>query len=191
MSKKKSMSLKILILSLSLFTLGSSFAVETKFKLSKSTVKFDVPKEWQAIDDFAGLPLAILGPDENNLDDSRPIITVVDSGVKAEIDPKVLEKEQGDYEIGRREWLKEYDGKALKFFPYTPVKFNSNRAPASSLDVHQIGFEYELGGKEFVEHSYYLTCDQKFFFIKTLILKKKVEKYNQAMTDILHSFDCK
>lgn len=34
-------------------------------------------------------------------DDSRPIITLVDSGVTAEIDPKVLEKEQGDYEIGR------------------------------------------------------------------------------------------
>ncbi len=189
------MSTTVLFLSLSLASFSSSFAETAKFKLSKSVVSFDVPSDWQAIDDFAGLPLAILGPDENILNDSRPIITVVDSGVKAEIDPKVLEKEQGDYEMGRREWLKEYDGKALKFYPYKQIKFSKVQ------DVHQIGFEYSLGeaedsrapasSNEFAENSYYLTCDGKFFFIKTVIKKSKMEKYNKTMDAILNSFDCK
>jgi hypothetical protein len=167
---------------------GSPATAATKtFKLERGTVKMDVPEEWQDAEDLFGMPLMLLGPETT---DRRPVITVTPTGMDGiSLDPKDVAANQEDYKAHRKEWLEQYEGKALNFFPYEAQKW------AGVSEAHAMGYRYTLKSPEgtdteFVERSYYVVCKNKLYHLKSLVTATQEKAHGKEVERTVRSFTC-
>lgn len=177
--------MKILIIAgLFLFFLPQSFSASPKsFKMKNGTISFLVPKNWEKADGLFGIQLMFLGPMKS---ENRPVLIVESTDFAGmSFDADSLKKNEVEYKEGRELWLKKYNGKSNEFFNY------QTRQLASKATDHSIGFRYEIGEKEFVERSHYITCHKYLYHLKTLVLSSEEKIHNQTFEDVISSFSCK
>jgi len=164
---------------------GASASVKTytfEDGKDKESIKIDVPKKWQDAQDLYGVPLFLLGPES---DGARPTLAVTPTGISDLVfDENGLEKTQNEYKKGREEWLKNNGGTSVSYLPYKTEKWGN-------IDVaHTIGYRYKLGGKEYVEKSYYVFCKKKLYHMKSLMTAGSAKELARTMDDTIRSFSC-
>jgi tetratricopeptide (TPR) repeat protein len=146
-------------------------------------VSFDVPTDWQDVQDMLGMPLMLTGPEAG---DRRPVITVTPTSI-TDISFKNFSdsKDNQAYKLGREEFVEKYDGKVNSFFPHQTLKW------PNASEVHRFGYNYTIGSVTFVENSYYVICDKQLFHIKTLLSQKHLDTYQDKVLKTVESFSCK
>jgi hypothetical protein len=161
-----------------------AFAEPKEFQLEgKDQIRLEVPEKWQTAKDLFGLPLTLLGPEKGG---GRPVIYVSSSGKdNVQFDPQALEANQKDYREGREQWLEKHKGFPLEFFPYKNEKW------ASSVEVHQMGYRYQINGLIFSEMSFFAVCKGRLFHLKWLLRDAHREDYEPVVEKVVRSFDCK
>ena len=154
------------------------------YRAGRFPFQLDIPNDWQAAPGLYGMPVIFLGPEQKL--GRRPAITVVPTGLKNfhYFDPKLMKADQNGFRTGREKWLQKVHGHSLEYFPYQLTKW------PSVSEVHSIGYKYRIGDLAQVEQSYYLVCNGKLFFIKTLMLEQHQTAYAPVMDRILKSFSC-
>jgi hypothetical protein len=158
-------------------------AAEQNFDVGASKIKLNLPKDWQAAHDVFGLPLVIMSPEVSD-GGRRAVISVVPTGLTGvKMDPKNLGADQKSYQKARKEWLSQYEGKALEFFPYKNTKWGNS-------DVHTIGYKYEINGEQLVENSYYVVCNDQLYHFKSMTTTAQDSAFKGAIDDSLRSFQC-
>ncbi len=169
------------------FVSVSAHSKPTSFNLNRGAVTIDVPVDWQSAPDLFGMPLVLLGPDNG---ERRPVITLTPTGIEnLNYDPKGLKNDQAGYKNGREKWLSKHNGKAVKFFPYENIKSKDSKQTGVT-DIHKIGYEYQISGKEFIEESYFVTCKNKLYHLKSVLNKKHEKQFSKIIKDIIGSFSC-
>jgi hypothetical protein len=161
----------------------STFAEIRNFDFKKGNVTVDIPKEWNSVVGYLGIPLTLMGPMKEG---SRPLIYVTPTGVVIDkpMDAQKISQTQDEYKQGRENWLKKQNGTAVKYYPYNNLDWPNNR------NVHKIGYTYRITKGEFTEYSYYVTCNNKLYHYKSL-MKTDVEKeHSQTVDTILQSIKC-
>ncbi len=152
------------------------------FQLDKATISVVVPSDWQAAKNLFGMPLTIVGP---MVSSGRPVVSFTPTGIKElKFDPKKLEENYVQYKNGREEWLQTHSGKSIEYYPYTNFK-NSN-----GLEVHKVGYSYEMGEIKFWEFSYYILCKDHLYNAKILLRHSHGEKLLKVAEDLVGSFEC-
>jgi hypothetical protein len=152
------------------------------FDLKHGRVKMDVPAAWQDVTELFGIPLMFLGPEKAG---GRPVITVVPTGIKnASLDAAEMKKAEEEYQEGRREWLKKYDGVALAFNSLTAEKI-----PGAS-EAQSVGYRYRIQDVEFIEKSYYVICNKQFYHLKTVLRGGHEQAYAADVASAVRSFTC-
>jgi hypothetical protein len=146
------------------------------FPLEQGTVAFQLPAGWEHETDVFGTPLVLLGPVK---DEQRSVISVVPSGLEVDF-AKELGKTEYEYRLGRRQYLETVGAELVKFRDYEKTKLNGNEA-------HVMGVRYRTGGVEMAETSYYVLCQKKMYFLKTLTRDAGEER---AVSDVAQSFRC-
>jgi hypothetical protein len=159
------------------------FSATRSFNLEKTKVSFDVPTDWQDVQDMLGMPLMLTGPEAG---DRRPVITVTPTSI-TDISFKNFSdsKDNQAYKLGREEFVEKYDGKVNSFFPHQTLKW------PNASEVHRFGYNYTIGSVTFVENSYYVICDKQLFHIKTLLSQKHLDTYQDKVLKTVESFSCK
>jgi hypothetical protein len=178
----KSLGLVALILTLTaLSDLQAANAVKT-FTVYNKTVTFTLPDEWQSVTKEMGVPVKLLGP---KFQDQRPVIVVSPIDMKNEVitldNP---EEALASYKKSRLVWLQKFNGSALDFAPIKVFK-------AGNHNVHQFGLTYAFNSENYSEKSLYVECENKIFHIKTLAKLEHVKKWEDEVTKIINSFQCK
>lgn len=171
-------------LTLTLTTSYDSKAASTakSFTVFNKTVTLTLPDEWQAVTKEIGVPVKLMGP---KFEESRPVITVTPIDMKDEvITLDNTEEALASYKKSRLVWLQKFNGTALDFEPIKVFKAGNN-------NVHQFGLSYSFNNENFSEKSLYVECQKKIFHIKTLIKLEHVKKWEDEVTKIVNSFQCK
>ncbi len=165
-----------------LFVAFSSFAVSAaSFEVVGKKVSIEVPKNWEAVKDLFGIPLAILGPWAN---ESRPVLSVLPTGVTSEKMPEEkFKKLFDDFKKEKDEWVQSHKGELLAYEPTTEVVFQSD------LKGHFIGAEFKINGVHFIERSYYLYCKKNLFNLKYSI-RDEHRKYLKDLQKMVQEFKC-
>jgi hypothetical protein len=154
----------------------------TKFKMKNGSVSFIVPEHWENANGLFGVQLMLLGPMKS---ENRPVVTVESTDFAGmTFDSSSLKKNEKEYQEGRTEWLKKYNGKSLEFFNYQSTEL------ASKITDHHIGFRYEIGNSEFVEHSHYITCGKNLYHLKTLLRANEESAHKPSLDKMINSFTC-
>lgn len=157
-------------------------ATAATFKLKYSEIEMNIPSNWQSVEDLYGMPLMILGPE---VEEKRPVISVVSTNISnISFDKNSVKESSDSYTEGRKEWLAEKSGVLIKFIPYNELNWRNVE------QVHSIGYVYELNKHQFIETTYYVSCKNKLFNLKTLTTSNHT-KYNSEMDKIMRSFKCK
>jgi hypothetical protein len=144
--------------------------------------KFSMPVKsgWQDPEDLFGMPLTILGPEQ---DGARPVITVTPTTVAPSFDSKKLADDR-EYKEGREAWLAKKGGKAIRYFPYAAEKWGK------SVEVHSMGYEYTLNDHQFSEKTYFAMCKGKLFHLKSLIRQDQEKEFGEAVEATVRGFTC-
>lgn len=161
---------------------GNAEAAMKRFSLQYATVSFDVPNTWQAAPNLFGVPLMLLGEPTK---ESRTILSVVPTQIKGAFDPKSLAADVDGYKNGREAWLKKMKGQSLEYFAYINKPLNAK------AEMHFVGYRYKIGEKEFIEHSYFVTCDNTLFQMKVLFPIVRASLDSKIVDSVLRSFSCK
>ncbi len=161
---------------------ASSFAASAaSFDLSGKKVSVEVPKNWEAVKDLFGIPLAILGPWAN---ESRPVLSVLPTGVTTEQMPEEnFKKLFDDFKKEKDEWVKSHKGELLSYEPKTEVVLQSD------LKGHYIGAEFKINAVHFIERSYYLYCKKNLYNLKYSI-RDEHRKYLKDLQKMVQEFKC-
>lgn len=154
-----------------------------KFQLNRGVVSIFVPNDWQSARDLFGVPLTFLGP---KMSGARPVVSFTPTGIQdLKFDQKSLEKNQDEYKVGREAWLRSKDGKSLEYYPY---QFEHLK---SGIDIHKIGYAYELNEIRYSEYSYYILCGGQLFHSKVLFRLEHEKQYQNVVDKMIRSFECK
>lgn len=154
-----------------------------KFQLNRGVVSIWVAKDWQSVKDLFGVPLTFLGPKANG---ARPVVSFTPTGLQdLKFDQKSLEKNQDEYKTGREAWLQSKDGKSLQYYPY---QFEHLK---EGIDVHKIGYAYEINEIRYSEYSYYILCGGQLFHSKVLFRQDHEKQYKNVVEKMIRSFECK
>lgn len=164
-----------------LFSKSGLSALET-FESPRGKFQIEIQENWRAVKDLYGIPFTFLGPKNGP---RRAVVLVTPTGTEDLVfNEKALSKNQRSYREGREKWLKSRSGKALRFFPYQKEIW------APNLEVHHLGFEYQLGDQKFAENSYYIFCDKKIVHLKSLVPTELGTSEQQATENTVKSFRC-
>src|SRR6185437_989467 len=132
------------------------------FELQDGKFRLDLPAQWEDEKNFLGVPLIVLGPRDR--DSSRPVVTVVPTGIDASgFEDDSIKKEVRDYRKGREQYVKKHSGVILAFEPYR------TESMADGVQGRSIGVRYKADGKTFIEKSYFLICKKKLYFLKSIL----------------------
>lgn len=148
-------------------------------KDERGKVEVNVPKAWRYERNLLGLPHVFL-TNESPVRSTLSLTLTGIEGVKLLGDN--LEKTQQDYQTGRKVWADTRNAQNINFIPYSKSE-NPER-----IKIHQIGFEYDLAGKRYLEKTYYVECPKSLVNLKLLALKKS-EKIKEAES-IVSSLRC-
>lgn len=173
---------KWIILCLVFFSFGAYASSPTKFKMKNGSISFLVPEKWENAKGLFGIQLMFLGPMKS---ENRPVVTVESTDFTGmHFDHEALEKNQKEYQEGREAWLKKYDGKSLEFFKYQKKELKPK------VTDHNIGYRFEIGANEFIEHSHYISCGSNLYHLKTLVRANEESANKASLEQILNSFNC-
>jgi hypothetical protein len=159
-----------------------ALAETRRFALKDGPVSLDVPAGWQALPDYLGVPLMLMGPPVGN---GRPVISLTPTGKSyATLKPDELDRNQRDYRTGREAWLARKGGRSLAYAPFRSEK-------VGSTEFNSIGYRYRLaGGEEYVESSLYVVCKGKLFHLSTLVRGSHESHYSDPVERVIRSFGC-
>jgi hypothetical protein len=162
---------------------SSAMASAKKFFIEGQHFVFDIPKTWQAAPNLFGVPLILLGPEKYG---RRPVISVVPTQLKnLKFDSEGLNKDAGGYRDGRENWLKKVGGKSIEYFPYARERWSKYS------ESQTIGYRYKIGENEFIEYSYFVSCGQSFFQLKTVLSAASNSRFGKSTKKIIESLACK
>lgn len=182
MFRTKTKHLIILAVATALAVPAIAFAAQQKFKLEHGTVQMDVPAEWQTAEGLMGAPLAILGPEGSG---HRASMLVVPLGIGPDtFNPSELKDGAHSYKAGREAWLKQVQGRSLAYLPYKEVKLNNSGV------AHSLGYRYQIGEDQFLAKTYYVTCKEKVFHLKTVMTPSQETAHAKTVDQMIASFTC-
>ena len=180
--------MKVLVLLFLSFSFAATAAVETHVILEKTgdipekTISVEVPKEWQSAKDLFGLPLSLLGPEEN---EARPAMSFSYTGMTKKImTPEKFRELFKEMKQGKERWATKLGAKLLMFEQPTSV------AITKEITGHFIGAEFMVQNEIFTERSYYLYCKDEVYHVKWM-LREGQKKHMKDIETILRSFSCK
>jgi hypothetical protein len=170
-----------LLLVVCLMSFGTFAKVET-FNLSVGNkVTLNVPEKWETAKDLFGIPLAVLGPWAN---ESRPVLSIVPTGVKASIMPqKDFQNLFNNFKKEKEEWVRSHKGELLGYEPTKSAELRKD------LKGHFIGAEFKINNVHFIERSYYLYCKDELFNLKYSI-RDEHRKYIKDLQKMVEEFKC-
>jgi hypothetical protein len=169
-----------LLLVAALFSCGVHAKVEKFTLTSGKKVTVDIPKNWESAKDLFGIPLAILGPWEN---ESRPVLSVLPTSVKSSKMPEnEFKKYFSDFKKEKDEWVKSNNGQLLSYEPVTSVELKHSKG-------HFIGAEFKINNVHFIERSYYLYCKEELYNLKYSI-RDEHRKYIKDLQKMVEDFKC-
>lgn len=174
---------KCSVLILYFFILPLTFAsVQTKFKMKNGNVLLVVPEYWENAQGLFGVQLMLLGP---MVSENRPVVTIESTDFSGmTFDSISLKKNEKEYQEGKTQWLKKYNGRALEFFSY------ETKDLGKKIVDHKIGFRYEIGENQFIERSHYITCGNNLYHLKTLVRANEESANKKSLDQIINSFSC-
>ena len=174
----------IFFLVLSIFQPFSSFAAIEDFKVKGDQFKIEVPAGWQTANDFYGIPVTLLGPD--NEEKKRTVIGITPVGYADTA--RAFDKGDPDvkaYMSGREEWLKTFDGKAISYDPYQKITWPGIE------EAHALGYHYELPSGKFYERSLFVFCGgRRLYHIKTITHSNHENTDNALVDKTLKTLSC-
>ena len=150
------MSLKIIFTITVLFA-QSAFALIIKEQ--RGSVEIELKKEWVYEQNILGLPHVFLTKDIPERSSLSLTLTGIE-GVNLPV--KELQKNQNQYQEGRKAWAEKREAVIEKFLPYS-VSENSNK-----VKIHTIGMKYKMHGINYFEKSFYAECPKSFVHLKLL-----------------------
>ncbi len=163
---------------------GSARGEIRHFTLSGAKVSIEVPAQWQALPDYLGVPLMMMGPE---LGGGRPVISLTPTGKSyPTLKPNELDRNQGDYRDGREAWLSRRGGRSLAYLPFRSEKIGTS-------EFNSIGYRYVLGPdlkNEYVEASVYVVCRGKLYHLSTLMRAAHENQYSTQIDRVVRSFAC-
>jgi hypothetical protein len=167
---------------LSLFVCSLAFGKTQSFKLEGNhpvTVTF--PDSWEAVRDLFGIPLAVLGPYEN---DSRPVLSILPTTLKkSQTSETEFQKVFVDFKKEKDEWVQSHKGQLISYEPMKAVDFGKE------LKGHFIGAEFKINDVHFIERSYYLWCKDEVYNLKYSI-RNEHKKYLNELQKMVGEFKC-
>jgi|GEM_PF-6218658 len=150
------MSLKIFF---AILALSAQAASALTIKEQRGSVEIDVSKQWEYEQNILGLPHIFLTKDTPERSSLSLTLTGLE-GVNLPV--KELQKNQSQYQEGRKAWAEKREATIEKFLPYS-VTENTNK-----VKIHTIGMEYTMNGKKYFEKSFYAECPKSFVHLKLL-----------------------
>jgi len=165
-----------------LFLFLSFTAHSAVFKLADGQIKIDVPKGWQDAKNLFGVQLTLLGPQKYK---NRPVILIDGANFgKITFDEKSLKKNEDEYKQGREKWISKYNGRSFEYFPYEVRKISAG------MNIHTVGYRYEIAGTQFIEHSNYIQCGDKLYNVKSVVLTEENDTYRTQINELVKNFSC-
>lgn len=180
----------VLVLALGILPTFAAYASMQKFNLkmpenkpakNKATVSLDVPSQWKDVSNLFGMPLMLLGPITAG---ARPVISVQPTDAMVKFDPASMKDREADYRKGREEYIKGKKGSIVAFYPYAVEKW------AGVSDAQVVGYKYKIDGVEFTEKSYYVTCKDYLYHLKTLVRSAQEADLGSTLNKTVKSFTC-
>ena len=164
-----------LILILCIQVSFASVGKETAFNLK-------VPRNWQQMKGFYGVPFTYLGPKSSN--GIRPTIQVIPTEQKMfTLDGARIKQFDEKNKAAKERWLAKSNGYLLSYKPAELKKIGK-------LDVYVSQATYKYGNNGFEAKTYFTFCDKKLLQIKSLtsLAQDSGMKENDK---IIESFQCK
>jgi len=114
----------------------------------------------------------------------RTIIAITPTGRKfSELSKIDFSKDQKNYEKGRAQWVKKYEGKIIKF-----LKYKEN--PLIKIkESHQYGYQYAFQDTNKEEITIFANCNKELVHFKIMSDLNDKESRDQAV-NILNSIEC-
>ena len=152
-------------------------------ELEKAHVQVKLPDQWKTYEDILGMPLLLKGPTKNG---KRAVIMITPTEViDIRFDEKSLKEKEENYQKGRLEWLKKYNGDLQKFYSYKLQSWKNVKR------IHRVGMRYTLQDKVYEEFSFYFNCKKQLFHVKALYPLKEFRAQKQDILNIVKSFNCR
>jgi hypothetical protein len=145
------------------------------FHLEGATVRLEVPSGWQDALGVMDAPLTLLGPERNGF---RPIVSLVPTGAPES------PGEIGDWQAGRKEFLRKNHGELKQFYPEAVETW------PSGAKAHVLGLRYKLGEGEIVSRTYYVACKAQIYLIKSLVHAESEAEFGPVIRESLRTFAC-
>lgn len=125
----------------------------------RGQVQLDLPSRWKYEKNLMGLPHVLLSPEGKD----RASFSITLTGLaEMKLPTKELEKNQPEYQEGRKKWAESRGFKVIKFIPYALLK------SGNKFQTHSIGFQYRDEKSEYTEMSYFTECPNSLVHTKAL-----------------------
>jgi len=161
-----------------------SLANSKPFTISKNDEAFQIenPKGWEGFYNFMGFPLLFNGAYDQAK--GRPSLSVTMTGIEDPgFDSNDLSQSQKNYFDGRKKWLDSRNGTFKKEIPYTQF-FTKNKNK-----VFEIGFEYILDNKSFIEKTFFYFCPSSMVHIK-LLMNEAHRSFLPEISKVIQNAKC-
>lgn len=174
----------ILVLSILIGTSSIAKAEVKSYSLQNQKFSISVPNGWKDVEDFAGAPLVLFGPE--NKEGPRTVVSLSPTGQE---DTKNffagMKKNVAGYKVGREDWLKGNFGESISYDPYKEEKWSGVET------AHELGYHYEITAGKFYERSVYILCGgNKLFHIKSLVPEQFESTHNTLVEQTIKSLKC-
>lgn len=125
----------------------------------RGEVDVSLPAGWSYEKNILGLPHVFLAPDgADRASFSITLTGIADVGLPV----KELQKNQKQYQEGRKKWAEQREFKISKFVPYATFK-------NGQATTHSIGVQYkDAKNTEYLEMSYFTECPDSLVHTKAL-----------------------
>ncbi len=145
----------------------------------KGKVEIDLKKDWEYDQNILGIPHLFSTKDTPE----RSSLSLTLTGIKGVNLPiQDLQKNQSQYQNGRKNWAKNHEATIEKFLPYTVL------TNAAKVKIHVIGVEYKMAGTRYLEKSYYVECPNSFAHLK--LLSPQNEQRIKEAGEMIESLKC-
>jgi hypothetical protein len=170
------MNLKNFFALLAFFTQGAFALTVTD---QRGSIEVNLHKDWEYEQNILGLPHVFLTKDNPE----RTSLSLTLTGIKGvNLPVKDLQKNQEQYQSGRKAWAEKRDATVLKFIPYSASE-NSNK-----VKIHIIGMNYKMNGKDYLEKSFYAECPNSFVHLKLLTPNNSIR--TQEAEEMVQALKC-
>lgn len=167
------------ILSVTFLILGAYSAQALTITDERGQVEAALPQGWSYEKNLFGLPHVFLSPEGSD----RASFSITLTGIgDVQLPVKELNKNQGQYQEGRKKWAASREFTITKFVPYKTLSSNK-------IQTHVIGVQYkDKKNIEYLEMSYFTECQDSLVHSKA-VGTLNTEKMKAALK-IIDSLRC-